>query len=344
MRKFIATLGIAVTCAVATPTMAQTQVAAVPLVQSWQGFADPQEAAFSADVPGGWKVQGGTVRRNALQFRNYLNVTSPDGSTILAVNDPNEWAYVVPTQMLSMAGFREGSIYGGGGGTLYTVASYRNGAQFSAAWGQKRLANLCRDVRVEGSRERPDLSGQINVYSSAYKLHHDIGEASFTCVNAQGQPMTAYVMTSVLSIGDQRGAIWYAESIVALLSPTAVAGVAAGELAHIIGSIQVNPIWMARQTQTNMDVSNIMTRTSHAISDSIMGSWQDRGAVIDRVMEAGSRARLGIEVYESPATGDKHTVSNKYQYNWINPQGVIVGTNTDTPPNGFSRLQLVPPR
>ena len=211
MRKFIATLGITAMAAVAAPAMAQTQVAAVPLVQNWQRFTDAQEGAFSAEVPAGWKVQGGTVRRNALQYRNYLTVTSPDGNTILAINDPNEWGYVIPTQMLSMAGFREGSIYNGGGGTLYTVASYRNGAQFSAVWGRKQLANICRNVRVEDSRERPDLSGQINSYSSAYGLHHDIGEASFTCVNPQGQPMTAYVMTSVLSIGGQGGAIWYAE-------------------------------------------------------------------------------------------------------------------------------------
>lgn len=344
MRKFIATLGITAMAAVAAPAMAQTQVAAVPLVQNWQRFTDAQEGAFSAEVPAGWKVQGGTVRRNALQYRNYLTVTSPDGNTILAINDPNEWAYVIPTQMLSMAGFRDGSIYNGGGGTLYTVASYRNGAQFSAVWGRKQLANICRNVRVEDTRERPDLSGQINSYSSAYGLHHDIGEASFTCVNPQGQPMTAYVMTSVLSIGGQGGAIWYAKSIVGLLSPTPVAGVAAGELAHIIASIQVNPQWMLRQTQTNMDVSNIAARTNHAISDSIMKTWMDRGATIDRIMERNSRATLGIEVYENPATGTRYTVSNKHSYNWVNAQGVVVGTDADTPPNGFTRLNLVPPR
>ena len=342
MQKTMIALGVALMAVVGAPVMAQTAVPAVPLVENWVTFADPQEGAFSAQVPQGWKVQGGTFRRNALQYRNWLSATSPDGNTILAINDPAEGAYVVPSPMLAMAGFREGSIYNGGGGTLYTVASYRDGAQFSAAWGQRQLAKICGNVQVTASNERPDLSNPINAFSRAYGLRHDIGEASFACVK-QGQPMSAYVMTSVLSISGGYGAIWYAESSFGLLSPTPVAGIAAGELAHVIASVQVNPNWVLRQTQTNMDVSQIMTRSNHAISDSIMRTWESKGAVIDRVMERNSRATLGIEVYENPATGDKYTVSNKYSYNWITPQGAIVGTNTDTAPNGFARLQMVPP-
>jgi hypothetical protein len=70
-------------------------LAALPLVQHWQRLVDPQESAFSVDLPQGWRNVGGTVRRNALQFRDYVSATTPEGDTILAINDPEEWAYVV---------------------------------------------------------------------------------------------------------------------------------------------------------------------------------------------------------------------------------------------------------
>jgi hypothetical protein len=103
-------------------------VASLPLVQSWIKFSDPQEGAFAVAVPQGWKAAGGTVRRNALQYRSWVSASAPDGETILAINDPEEWSYVVPTPMLAAAGFREGSLYNGGGGTTYTVARYHDGA------------------------------------------------------------------------------------------------------------------------------------------------------------------------------------------------------------------------
>ena len=93
-----------------------------------------------------------------------------------------------------------------------------------------------------------------------------------------------------------------------------------------------------------MAVSRIATATGHAISDGIMRSWEAKNATIDRIMEARSRATLGIEVYTNPATGERYTVPNTYNHVWINPQGNVVGTETDTSPgSAFEPLQRVPP-
>jgi hypothetical protein len=321
----------------------QVPVAALAFVKEWVKFSDPQEGAFQADVPKRWKAEGGTFRLNALQYRNWLKTTSPDVVTTIVLNDPTEDAYVIPTPMLVMAGFAEGSLYSGGGGTVYRVARYQTGAQFASSWGQGKLASLCHAVQVAASQTRPELTAQINTYGRPYGLHHDVGEAIFTCTNAQGEAMSAYVLASILSISDQFGAIWYAETIIGFASPMPVAGVAAGLLAHIVRSVEVNPAWVAHQTQTNMDVSRIATQTNNAISDSVMHSWESKGAVIDRIMEQGSRARLGIEIYQDPATGTEYTVANTHRFNWVNPQGTVVGTDTDDAPKGFSRLARVPP-
>jgi hypothetical protein len=317
-------------------------VPAVPVVKQWMSFRDPQENAFTLDVPQGWPVQGGTARRNALQFRNWVQVTAPDGNTVLAINDPTEGSYVVPTQMLAMAGFHEGSIYGGGGGTAYTVAGYRTGAQFAAAYGQAHLREFCQNVSVTDVRGLPQLTQMANAIGSSYGMHHDAGEASFACVR-HGVPMQADLLASVLAISGAYGTIWYAEWFYGFVAPTPLAGVAAGTLMHMLQSIQVNPQWVSRTTQTNMDVSHIAAQTNQAISNTLMQAWESKGAVMDRIMNEGSRARLGIDIYRDPASGTEYTVANTYQHYWANAAGVVVGTDTDTAPNGFSRLARVPP-
>src|SRR5579864_2316688 len=99
-------------------SQSEQAVAATPIVDHWVKFTDPNEHAFQVDVPQNWNNSGGTTRRNALQYRNWLTAASPDGGTIIAFGDPTEWSYIAPSPLLAAAGLREGSLYNGGGGTL----------------------------------------------------------------------------------------------------------------------------------------------------------------------------------------------------------------------------------
>lgn len=327
--------------ATAGRAVAQRPVSALPVVRQWQVFTDPQEGAFTLEMPRGWKDSGGTARRNALQYRGWALALSPDGATVIAVNDPGEPSYIAPSPLLMASGFRIGRVYNGGGGTSYIVAPYESGEQYAVTWGQRALRTLCTGTQLSSHRSRPDLTQRVNGLSAAFGIVHDFGEAAFTC-EKNGQPMVAdiYMSTTVI-----RGAgIWYADVIEAFLTPKPFAGLAAGLLAHMVRSVRVNPVWLERQSQTNVDVSRIATETNAAISDTIMQGWEDRGAVMDRIMEEDSRARLGIDVYADPATGTQYTVSNTSRYYWANAGGTVVGTDTDTAPPGFTRLNRVPPR
>lgn len=113
----------------------------------------------------------------------------------------------------------------------------------------------------------------------------------------------------------------------------------------MIKSVRVNPAWVARQTKTNADVSHIAAQTKAAISDSLVHGWEERGAIMDRVMQEGSCTRLGIGVYADPATGIQYTVANSRGYYWVDASGTVVGTDTDTAPDvSFSRLNRTPNR
>jgi hypothetical protein len=204
-------------CAAIAQAGAGHPVPAIPVVNQWQSFSDPNEGAFQLEVPKGWKIVGGTRRWNALQYRNWVSASSPDGNTILGISDPNELSYVAPSQMLMASGFRIGSIYDGGGGTRYIVAPYQSGVQFAVSWGQRKLASLCTSVKVTSQRERPDISQQINAYSRSFGVTHDVGEATFSC-SKSGMAMSAYAFTSTTMIGGGgQGGIWYADTIEAFL-------------------------------------------------------------------------------------------------------------------------------
>lgn len=319
-----------------------TPAAALPVPQAWTTFQDPQEQAFSLEVPQNWRVKGGTLRHNALQFRSWVQVASPDGNTIIALNDPEEASYVAPSPLLEMSGFHVGSLYGGGGGTLYIVKPYQNGAQAAADWGLRQLSRLCAGVTLAVSRELPDLTTAINTAGSRFGLHHDAGDADFTCTRA-GIPLRAHVLISVTSIRGPAGAIWYPEWIEGWVAPAPLAGVAAGVVAHMLQSLRINPDWVLNTLHADLAVSRTAARANQAISADIMQSWADRGAIIDRVMDEGSRARLGIDIYRDPATGTTYTVANTHNFYWVNPGGAVVGTETETAPPGFSPLSRVPP-
>jgi hypothetical protein len=277
-----------------------------------------------------------------LQMWTWVSAVSPDGNTVLAFGDPNLQSYTLPNPMLAMAGFREGSLYNGGGGTLYVVSRYRSGQEFAAGYGQQVLPRFCTEIRQTGGRDRADIGGQF----SGGGAYTTVGEARFTCRKGD-MPMEAYVFcaTSLFMMPPpaQGAGFWYPSFLYGFLAPQKLAGIAAGVAAHMLASIEIDPQWVARQSETNMAVSRIATTTGHAMSNTIMQGWEERGAAIDRVMEEGSRARLGVDIYSDPATGNRYTVENTHRYYWVNPQGSVVGTDTDTPPAGFERLQRVPP-
>ncbi len=316
---------------------ATAPVAAIPLVEHWAKYWDPQESAFSVEMPQNWKNTGGTARRNALQFRNWVSAMSPDGSTVIGINDPNEWSYIEPSPMLAAAGLGVGSLYNGGADTVYTVAPYQSGQQFAVSWGQSRLASICSDVQVVDSRPRPDLTQKI----SAFGIAHDVGEANFSC-KRNNLDMTAYALVSMTYLGASTG-IWYADTIEAFLAPAKVAGVAAGVLAHLAKSFEFDQAWLAKASNDAAAIARTAAQTNAAISDMIMQGWEARGATIDRTMDEGSRTRLGIDIYADPSTGDVYTVANEHKYYWVNASGAVIGTDTDTPPNGYRRMNRVPP-
>lgn len=119
-------------------------------------------------------------------------------------------------------------------------------------------------------------------------------------------------------------------------------------LNNIIGSVQMNPQWEARQAQTTRDISGAVTRAVHHMAASIaphareqashdqidvMSGWEARNKTMDSIRERRSEAITGTRTVNDDYLGVSHTVTNDYDFYWTRPDGSIARTHTDTPPD-----------
>jgi hypothetical protein len=123
----------------------------------------------------------------------------------------------------------------------------------------------------------------------------------------------------------------------------------------MVGSLQLNPQWETRQAQLTDDVTGAVTRAQQQMAASIaqharveashnqievMSGWEARNKVHDGAMARGDEARRGVTTV-GDSTGTSYTVSNEYNYQWKRPDGSLMGTITDTPPDYSSGWELL---
>ena len=115
----------------------------------WVTFQDSFEHAFTADVPKGWTAKGGLFRLGYSDARPMVDLTSPDGRINIRLGDVAIPVYFVPNQF-----HREGEIYDLGAQAQLTVAHYRPGPEFAAAYAKARFENVCAELSSTVRRRR----------------------------------------------------------------------------------------------------------------------------------------------------------------------------------------------
>ena len=244
---------------------------------SFYSFTDPREGAFSLDVPAGWAVTPGSgLVRPYIDAGVLFLANSPSGQGIL-IQDPYVPIYVTPNQLLTFAGFVEGSQYDPSGGIAQpmVVRRYANASSFgSSLLGASGLS--ISDLAVV---ERPDLlqagSPLISQQSAA--------EISFD-YEAGGRKTSAVLLVRTALIEISGTGIWYA-SLLEYYSPPELMNDTELLALHMQKSFKVDPAWAVREqaemrkrmgilSQNQQDISEIIS--SKLISPSAdKASWQD---------------------------------------------------------------------
>jgi hypothetical protein len=71
---------------------------ATPQNVAWTSWQDPNEQAFTVEVPKGWTIKGGAFRIGYSDVRPMVDMISPDGKTEVRLGDVAIPPYAIPTR------------------------------------------------------------------------------------------------------------------------------------------------------------------------------------------------------------------------------------------------------
>jgi hypothetical protein len=324
-----------------------------PGAVNWTGFTDPNEQAFSMEVPSGWGVTGGLLRHTAIDPSIYLRVLSPDRRTYLLIGDPGITLFSTP--VLSVFGQRppEGA----------TACDYLPGMAFARAYVAQAIATMCRDVTLTGQRERPDLA-RVPWTQFNPQARHDRGEVTFTCRHGgeQARGTVAAATHIYLTPGNMGGMLWSVDFLGGFIAPPDGCDAAEALLWRVVSSTRINPAWMRRQQEITEQVAhasvmrtqqtiqlaramNSATEQMIQLGEQHRAHARERQHRMDKQFEEFDRIITGTSPYADSAGNVYYQLDNTQPYHWIGPGGQKVTTTGPAPPPGFGwqPLKEVPP-
>jgi len=288
---------------------------------SWN---DPKEGAFSVTVPQGWSASGG-VRRRSLAVQASVKATSPDGFVFAQFGDDFPW-YVEPNPLY---GWYDGRILKDTFGSEWHVRKYRPGNAYT-----KFLLNQeGLKVTVLQERDRTDLAGALQTLTS---YRSDAGELVYS-YSKEGRTYRGGILCITQYLG---GGAWIVWRLYRFETPEALSFVGSGVLNQMVASFQINPEWQQRNNAEVAKQSRIITEMTQSVYQTVTQGYWSRDARFWEAMRKADNARLGIEDVYDLQLGETRSVSSGSNYYWIDGQGNIVGTQTNSTP-GIDFRQMI---
>jgi hypothetical protein len=326
----------------------------VVIFTTWR---DPREGAFTVSVPEGWQVNGGAVRRSAVDITHVVRAATPDSRVQIFINDADIVAHEVPNQLTAVAGVREGQMTKGAWGGPVLLERFRTGSQFAEEYVQKKI---CPRAEFTGGGDLPNETRQMNAQVVPYgrsmgsNAGSSVGEAYFRCGGDLGYVTATTVYTAPPS--GQGVTMWFVYQISGFGVKKSVDATFAMYVVHTMtSSFRFDPQWEARSEREAQALTSSVTNMQHAMAASlaqqaasraaqerssvvhgnnidVMSGWEARNKVRDAAAQRDSEVRRGVTTTDDPVWGSR-TVSNNYNHYWTRADGSIMGTTTDTPPD-----------
>ncbi len=297
---------------------------------AWTQFRDPKEGAFTIDVPQGWQVVGGLIRRSINQPHPVIGVLSPDKLTKIVVGDPSAIAYAEPTSTLQSLGFREGQSYTPKG-EPEIIMSYHSGQQWAEHLARNELQqDNCTSVAVTGSRVLPNTKMTLPM-PQGVERRDTTGETLLTAM-CNRILYTAYGFSE--TGGDYyhgaNGAIiagaWTDDTSTVLLTPQGNGPEAIQLAEHMLQSFRFDPQWWQHQFKTAVAASRV-------VYDHAMNMLQQQATSFDRPLR-------GVAAYTNPVTGAKLEVQITGADNFAqSASGTVIGFMGSEAPPGSTILK-----
>jgi len=306
-------------------------------------FNEPQEHMFSVELPASWSREGGTYRQSALDIRPAFRAAQSGGAVIQS-GDPQIPYFAMPNNMLAMAGLRAGNWYQAGPGVRLMIRNYTSGTEFAEQYASTHFAAMCTGFHIANARPRQDAVAQLNAMYAQLGVPTTVtaGEAAFTCQHA-GQTMQGYVFSATQREATQGMGMWSVPLLLSYFSTPALSASAHAALDRAVATYRIDDAWAARNAQTARNISDITTRTGHDISKIITDTYWSQAESENQAFEKIDDSVRGVQNAIDPRTNDRIKIDDRYEYNFINPTGKILGSDVDALPNPqFQRIILQP--
>jgi len=191
---------------------------------SWVTFTDPNENAFSIEVPRGWKVVGGVVRKIPLWPSAVVRALSPDQRTLLAMGDPDSVPYQAP------------------------VAARDYVRRFT----ERAMSGACPGLNIVNVADLPDVERLFSSKSLGPYNRFSAAQLSFECNGRQasmagGAIAVLQYMTSLRS--------GQAQVLAAFVTTTKQQDEADKLLNHMYASFRENPQWAAQEQRIGQQLA-----------------------------------------------------------------------------------------
>lgn len=299
---------------------------------------DPRENAFNTEVPGGWRVDGGSFRAGAIDIRYAISLTSIDGLIRITAGDPQVGFFFSPGLMSMMMGIGFSSCYDPGYGYCIPIKMHQTGLQFVKEYVNTTVASWCPNVAITSEQPRPDMAKAINDAGQQYlamgaHIQATSGEVGFTC-QMNGQPVQGYYFASTeawsnLNILDGSSQ-WSVPHLYGYVAPVEQVALARSVIQRGVQAFQMNPQWVATQQQTTGAVSGIVANTGQQVSQIFNDSFWSTQGVNAEVYRKWSNQTLGLVNVRDPVDGTERRVeAGNRNYLRVMTTGAIVGTDED---------------
>jgi hypothetical protein len=326
------------------PAGGAAPAAALPSFVKWR---EPNEGAFTLQIPEGWKAQGGIQRNSNTDIRSGVRIWSPDGTSMLQFSDVRLDKCLVPGQQQTMR-----PALGGG----YQYCPYQTGVQVAEMYLQRLLA---RDLELSGveivaRQDRPDLSQPADQRVAQMGLRgfqHSYGEIQFSA-NRRGVPVEGRIqgMTQMVWSPDRNllGGN-YTTEVKGFVTRVGNSATIARIGGHIEATCEHNYQWVAANRQAaNNDVQMTMNYLRASAEAQQKAFWERMGAADRRAAAVGDLMSGTVRLKD--AQGNQYEAkggSNYYFYDEEagrrtgNPNDAVLGTNVYPPMVDLRPLEVI---
>jgi hypothetical protein len=299
---------------------------AAPTYTTW---TDPNEAAYSLQIPKGWSATGGLTRPSSLLTRFQTIAGSADQSEQFLIGNDFPF-YTEPN-----AYFQAGSSYPLGDYSS-PVEPYQPGAQAVGS-----VVPLPAGAQIVSTQNRSDIAAVMPSVGAGD--HFDAGEVIYQFVKGgvtyRGD---AICITEELTPGG--GLVdWQVWQVNVAAAPAGRLGIAQSALEHAVATFKIDPTWAQQQSQTELKQSQIIAQAGQQISDTIMQTWNAQQSASDEIARREENSVLGTVDVVDPSSGDTFKLDDSPNYYWADNSGNIVGTNTSTSPGADFRSLITLP-